>query len=93
MPYATSIQFLLLHAEPAQCAHVSTSTLTVFRCEKFVKSEAGKYCSTFYLYMVNIVLHGLTRLKKIISQRTSKLCNKLFVYPHLVFHTYVIYYI
>ena len=81
MPYATSIQFLLLHAEPVQCAHVSTSILAVFRCKKFIKSEAEKHCSTFYLYMVNIVLHGLTRLKKFISQRTSKLCNKLFCLP------------
>ena len=56
MPYATSIQFLLLHAEPAQCAYVSTSTLAVFRCEKFVKSEVEKHCSTFHLYVVNIVL-------------------------------------
>ena len=31
-------------------------TLDVFRCEKFVKNKAEKHCSTFHLYVVNIVL-------------------------------------
>ena len=29
-------------------------TTAVCRCEKFVKSEAEKYCTTFHLYVVNI---------------------------------------
>ena len=51
-------------------SHLNTARVCLVR-EKFTKSEAEKYCSTFF-YVVNIVLSWF------ISQRTSKLCNKLF---------------
>ena len=33
-----------------------STAVAVFRCEKFAKSEAEKYWSTFRLYVVNIIL-------------------------------------
>ena len=35
---------------------VQNRTLAVFRCKKFAKGGAEKYCSTFHLYVINIVL-------------------------------------
>ena len=44
---------------------VQNRTLVVFRCEKFAKGEAEKHCSTFHLYVVNIVLPWSNLAQKI----------------------------
>ena len=44
----------------------------VFSCKKDAKSVCEKHCSTFRLY---VAYHRLTRLKRFVSQCTSKLCN------------------
>ena len=67
--------------DPAQCPSLYGLCLDVKNLRKVTKSEAEKQCSTFRLYVVNIVLSWAIRLKRFISQRTSKLCNKLFCLP------------